>query len=112
MSNTFQRDNEHDDGDDIDPTYYQDNDAGQRVAAKIRAIYDAGTPFYPRDKIQDLSQQLEEARLGERSEAEGGHQIKVISATGIDGVKLEFDYEIGQVVDSSEPDRECTLYVL
>jgi len=71
------------------------------VTLKIRSLFDAGTPFFTKEVIRDVCQQLEKF---------GGKGQKV-SVRGLDGVIVDFDIESGLILPSDQPDLEFIVCV-
>jgi hypothetical protein len=70
---------------------------------KIRSLFDAGIPFYTKEAIRDVCQQLE--KLGE------SESRQKVSVRGLDGVIVDFDIESGRTLPAGEPDLEFLVCV-
>lgn len=68
---------------------------------KIRSLYDAGTPFYTKEALQDVCQQLEKS-------VERGQKVWV---KGLDGILVDFDIENGRTIAAGEPNLEFIMQV-
>lgn len=84
-----------------DPNYF---DEGVRIHAtkalsKLRSMYNAGSPFFTRQSIREIYQQLRELR----------DKVKKISVTGLDGVVVDFDVRTGSTVEADDPELEFLL---
>lgn len=76
----------------------------KKVKANIKTLYDKGIPFFTKDAIQNVHQQLKDCI------AQGQGKISV---KGLDGNVVEFGVEIGQVykfIKIPEPDLEYVRY--
>lgn len=71
----------------------------EEAIARINALYDSGTPFFTKDRIRAIHDQL-------KKPLKKGDKISVI---GLDGAKVDFDVEIGNVRDKYEKDVEFLL---
>jgi hypothetical protein len=69
-----------------------------KVTSDIQLLYDAGTPLFTKDAIQDVLQQLESS-------------AKRVWIKGLNGVMTEFDIESGRVMELPKQDLEYILYV-
>ena len=78
-----------------------DSEEEGQATLKIRALFDAGTPFYTKEVIRDVCQQLEKF---------GGKGQKV-SVRGLDGVIVDFDVESGLILQAAQPDLEFVVCV-
>ncbi|PGG95102.1 hypothetical protein AJ79_10259, partial [Helicocarpus griseus UAMH5409] len=56
---------------------------------RINALYEAGTPFFTKQAIREIQQQINNAISNE--------EIKTISVKGLDNVLVDFDVEIGRI---------------
>jgi hypothetical protein len=68
---------------------------------KIRSMYDSGIPFFRKENIKNIHQQL--LRVKEK-----GERIWVV---GLDGVKVDFETQTGSINPGLEPENEFVLYV-
>jgi hypothetical protein len=68
---------------------------------KLRSLFDVGIPFYTKEVIQDVFQQLE--KFGEK-----GQKVWV---RGLDGVMVGFDIESGLTLQAGQPDLEFIVCV-
>lgn len=66
---------------------------------KIRSLYHAGTPFYTKEALQGVCQQLEKS-------VERGQKVLV---KGLDGVLVDFDIESGRTIAAGEPNLEFIM---
>ena len=71
------------------------------AAQKIRSLFDAGTPFYTKEVIRDVCQQLE--KFGEKGQK--------VSVRGFDEVIVDFDIESGLILEYGESDLEFIVRV-
>jgi len=72
-----------------------------KVCLKIRSVFDAGVPFYTKDAIREVCQQIEKSgRKGEK-----------ISVRGLDGVPIQFSVHTGDVSSLDESDTESVVCV-
>jgi hypothetical protein len=68
---------------------------------KIRSIFDAGVPFYTKDAIREICQQIEKSsKKGQK-----------ISVRALDGVHVDFEVHTGQVLERDKPDTELVVCV-
>lgn len=73
----------------------------KQVKSTIKALYDNGVPFFTKDALREIQEQLEgDLRVGQK-----------ISVRGLDGVTVEFDVIAGQVIRPAEADTEYVAYV-
>lgn len=70
------------------------------MTSKIRSLYDAGTPLYTKEAIQDIDQQLEKCV----------HRGEKVLVRGLDGIMVDFEIESGRAFPASEPNLEMVLY--
>lgn len=68
--------------------------------AKIKDLYHTGIPFFTKDSIRDVQQQLVKAEPGDE-----------VSVLNLDGTKSKFTISIGKVVDGFEPEMEMVQFV-
>lgn len=68
---------------------------------RIRSLYDAGLPFYTKETLREVDQQLEMA-LGV------GQKILV---KALNGATVDFEIESGLTLPAGEPDFEMVLCV-
>lgn len=73
-----------------------DRDANRKVIAelteRINSIYDSGVPFFTKDTIRDVSQQLQMSTAGLRM----GDKAKLtFTVSGVDGISVEIPIEMG-----------------
>ncbi|KAM5486946.1 hypothetical protein MaudMau93_004829 [Microsporum audouinii] len=68
----------------------------KQVKSTIKALYDNGAPFFTKDALREIQEQLKgDLRVGQK-----------ISVRGLDGVTVEFDVIAGQVIRPAEADTE------
>lgn len=80
----------------------EDNEVGKcEINSRIKALYDAGAPFFTKDMFRDVHQRL-------KGNLQRGDKVSVI---GADGVAVEFDIEVGRVLETDNPDLEYITYV-
>ncbi|GAA92052.1 similar to An01g00420 [Aspergillus luchuensis IFO 4308] len=73
----------------------------QEIFVHIQEMYDSGKPFYTKELLQNLKQQIQDARDG---------VIQTIRVPGLDGVIVEFPVLIGQVYPAhDEPGMEYVI---
>lgn len=71
------------------------------ATAKIRSLFEAGVPFYTKEAIRNVLQQLE--RSGEKGQK--------VSVRGLDGVIVDFEIETGITLPADQPDLEFIVCV-
>jgi hypothetical protein len=70
----------------------------QQAIQKIREVYDSGTPFFTKDAIRRIVQQIESIERGQPGK---------VSITGIDGTIVQLTVKTGQVhTDTEDSDNE------
>jgi len=69
---------------------------------KIRALYDAGIPFYTKESLREVCQQLEKC-------PERGQKISI---KGVNGTMVDFEIETGRILGAADSDSESVLFVL
>lgn len=75
----------------------------QEAIRKIREVYDSGTPFFTKDAIRDIMQQLEKVESG---------QLNEVSVMGLDGIVVQLPANIGEFKRDIEiPGVETVQYV-
>lgn len=62
---------------------------------KIRDLYDAGIPFFTKEAIRDVYQQLKKPRKDQK-----------ISVKGLDGVFVDFEMQNGHTSPGPDPKEE------
>jgi hypothetical protein len=76
--------------------------------SKIASLFDNGLPFYTKEDMQSLDQQLDKVLCHSHRIAGERQQVTV---KGLDGVKVAFDIERGRVLSSDKSSSERVLYV-
>jgi hypothetical protein len=71
------------------------------ASLKIRSLFDAGVPFYTKEDIRNICQQLEE--LSEKGQK--------VSVRGVDGVMVDFEIKTGLTFEAHKPDLEFVVCV-
>ena len=74
--------------------------------ADIRRWYEAGMPFYTKENIRKLAQQLELAQKSQRSDG------RTICIRALDGTVVDFKIESGEVLSLDKSGVERILYVV
>jgi hypothetical protein len=69
------------------------------TVSKIVALYDEGVPFFTKEAIRHVYQQLKAA----------GPECRKVSVTGVDGRVVEFSMDVGLCWKADEPDVEEVL---
>lgn len=72
----------------------------------IRQRYEAGVPFYTKENIRKLAQQLKFAQKGQQSDGD------TVSVQAIDGKVVDFKIESGRVLTLDRMGVERILYVI
>ena len=72
------------------------------IIAKIRSIYDAGTPLFTKEALEILSQELQQCKGGK------AHQVLL---NGLDGKAVNFKIETGVIQRAIDPTLELVFYV-
>ncbi|EHA26047.1 hypothetical protein ASPNIDRAFT_36526 [Aspergillus niger ATCC 1015] len=72
----------------------------QDIISHIQSLYDSGRPFYTKDLLQCIKEQLRDARDG---------IIQTIRVPGVDGVIVEFPVMTGQVFPTPEQGMELIV---
>ena len=72
-----------------------------QIRLKIQSLYDAGSAYFTKDAIRDVSYQTKASRT------EG----QKISVRGLDGVTIDFEVEIGHILEAPDPDSQFIVYV-
>lgn len=73
------------------------------IIARVKAAYDAGTPFFTKDAIRSVVEAFDRIRL------EGSNET--VSITGIDGVPIEFRLRTGEPLSwyKTDPNYEVIM---
>ncbi|KAI0096427.1 hypothetical protein GGR51DRAFT_29692 [Nemania sp. FL0031] len=71
----------------------------QQVVPRVREIYDSGTPFFTKEAIRKVIQQIDDIETG---------QPGVISVIGIDGNIVQLRVKTGEIDSDIEPGVEMT----
>lgn len=70
-----------------------------RVQSQIRALYDAGVPFFSKTAIQDVDRQL-------KNSIQTGEQIRI---SGLDGTVTQVEIETGRAYQIGTSDLEQVM---
>ncbi len=91
------------DGQDLDQTTPTGEIVGKaaQMVSRIRSMYDAGVPFFTKEAIRDLAQQLERA----------GTTGQKVSVRRLDGVMVDFDINTELVYPANRRDLEYIVCV-
>jgi hypothetical protein len=68
--------------------------------AKVKEMYSKGVPFFTKDSIRNIHQQLLKAKTGDE-----------ISVLNLDGTSSKFKISNREVVDGDEPKTEMVQFV-
>jgi len=75
-----------------------------QFSERINAIYDSGVPFFTKDAIKDVAEQLDHLTSGLKL---GDKAALTFTVRGVDGIRVDIPMELGTVEPyRDEPDLD------